>query len=234
MVSDFMVSLTRRAKGLIKQALPASVFYQLNTGRKRLQWAPAQWAFARSAQTPIWRPAEELPVLQSQYAPPPAYSYDPEAVVKRGRHRARTIDKLMAHARRPVHDVLELGCWDGMVSASLQGMTRRTAIDLRKTGFDARASAAGVDLLEMDAAHLTFGDESFDFVFSYDTFEHFTDPEAVFHEASRVLRPGGLLYLVFGPLYLSPRGLHAYRTITVPYCHLLFAPEVLNQFADSL
>ena len=39
----------------------------------------------------------------------------------------------------------------------------------------------------MDAAKLQFKDESFDFVFSYDTFEHFAKPELVLQEAMEKL-----------------------------------------------
>ena len=35
----------------------------------------------------------------------------------------------------------------------------------------------------MDASNLKFEDESFDFVFSYDSFEHFENAEQVLNEA---------------------------------------------------
>ena len=87
--------------------------------------------------------------------------------------------------------------------------------------------------LLMDAANLEFANESFDFVFSFDAFEHFKEPESVLKEAVRVLRKGGYIYLFFGPLYMSPMGLHAYRSITVPYCQFFFPKELLEEYADT-
>ena len=45
-----------------------------------------------------------------------------------------------------------------------------------------------------DARRLPFADASFDVVFSYSVFQHFTKPDAVasFSEIGRVLRPGGI------------------------------------------
>jgi hypothetical protein len=46
-----------------------------------------------------------------------------------------------------------------------------------------------------------------------------------------VLRPGGYLFLLFGPVYTSPYGLHAYRQIPVPYCQYLFTDADLKAYA---
>ena len=108
-----------------------------------------------------------------------------------------------------------------------------TAIDNRDVGFDKRASREGVRLLQMDATALRFEDESFDFVFSYDCFEHFVSPEDVLREAIRVVRKGGYIYLEFGPLYYSSFGEHAYRSIAVTYCKFLFPKNLINDFATS-
>jgi len=83
----------------------------------------------------------------------------------------------------------------------------------------------------MDAARLGFADGHFDCVFSLASFEHFRDPIAVMEEAIRVVRKGGFIYLHFGPLYLSAYGLHAYRSITIPYCQCLFDKETLVIFS---
>jgi ubiquinone/menaquinone biosynthesis C-methylase UbiE len=87
-----------------------------------------------------------------------------------------------------------------------------------------------VSFVAADAASLPLPDESFDVVYSYNTFEHIPRPDAAVSEATRVLRPGGHLYLDFGPLYFSPFGLHAYYSITVPYCQHLWTPEVREAF----
>lgn len=85
--------------------------------------------------------------------------------------------------------------------------------------------------MQMNAVDLKFEDESFDFVFSHDAFEHVGSPEDVLREAMRVVRKGGYIYLDFGPIYYSPFGEHAYESIPVPYCQFLFTREMINNFA---
>jgi len=121
-----------------------------------------------------------------------------------------------------------------MVSCCLQRRGKRTtSIDIRSQGFDERAINEGVNFLQIDAAHLAFGDEHFDFVFSYDSFEHFPAPDLALREAIRVVKTGGYIYLDFGPLYMSPMGFHAYDVITVPFCQFLFPKEQLKEYAGA-
>lgn len=89
------------------------------------------------------------------------------------------------------------------------------------TGFDARYRRAicrelGIDhlppfkLLQMNAEALTFADAPFDFVYSFDVFEHLPNPAAVLREAKRVLRPGGVM-LAYIHLYTCDSGHHDLR-----------------------
>jgi ubiquinone/menaquinone biosynthesis C-methylase UbiE len=175
---------------------------------------------------------EMLGRLQEVYRPPGEYGYDPQTLRIRGVARARQLLKLPGIKR--AQTFLELGCWDGMVCAALAEQGRRaTGVDYRSTGFDSRVQGPNVRLVEMDASNLKFEDNSFDCVFSYDAFEHFEDPEAVLREAIRVTATGGYIYLDFGPLYYSPYGEHAYRSITVPYCQFLFSREMLGRFIEE-
>jgi SAM-dependent methyltransferase len=121
-----------------------------------------------------------------------------------------------------------------MTCHALQTMGRAAVgVDIRVEGLDSRAIAGGAVFAGMDAARLGFADESFDFVFSFNSFEHFPDPEAVLREALRVLRPGGYFYLDFGPVWLSPRGAHQFQTISVPYVECLFTKETLSEYATA-
>lgn len=57
-------------------------------------------------------------------------------------------------------------------------------------------------LVKFDAAGVyPFDDDSFDFVFCCSLIEHIANPQKMLSEISRVLRPGGFLYLSFPPFY---------------------------------
>ena len=185
-----------------------------------------------SGDTPAFLPPEKLEPLQSHYRIPPEYGYDPGTVSLRGERRCAQLMSL--HGFRSARSVLEIGCLDGMVSCMLTRSGKEaTAIDIRGNDFDQRAVAAGVNFKEMDACDLKFDDKSFDALFSYDTFEHVADPELMLSECVRVVKKGGVIYLNFGPLYMSPYGEHAYRSIPLPYCHHLFTHSDLNAFAAA-
>ena len=188
--------------------------------------------FNKASTIPVNLGIDTLEELQNKYPFPPDYGYDKKSLENRGTVRAKEILRLPG-AKKSL-SFLELGCWDGMVSSFLSKKGKRvTAIDKTAEGFDNRAEYQGVKFLQMDAANLQFENESFDFIFSYDSFEHFELPESVLTEAIRVLRHGGYIFLSFGPLYYSPFGEHAYRSITIPYCQFLFPKELINIYTNQ-
>jgi SAM-dependent methyltransferase len=223
------------AKSAIKQILPKSAIFHLQRGLRNFDTITARKIFRRSSKTPAWLTLDELEKLHKQYPPAPEYGYDSETLKMRGKQRARDIQRLIGRKKSCYSDFLELACCDGMVSCAfeLEGKNA-TATDIQSGGFDPRAKKAGVEFLEMDASDLRFNDESFDVIFSYAAFEHFSDPEKVLQEAIRVVRQGGLIYLNFGPLYMSPFGLHFYRSIPVPYCQLLFSTDTINIYSEKI
>ena len=173
----------------------------------------------------------ELARLQGEFPMPAPYPYDESALTIRAQQKCAEV-LWMCEDDRYVHkSFLELGCADGMVCVALmqQGKTV-IGVDFRGDQFHVKAREAGADLREMDATHLSFDDGTFDCIYSYDAFEHFFDPKAVLREAHRVLRPGGFLFLSYGPLYMAPMGLHAYESIPVPYCQILFSREEMECF----
>jgi SAM-dependent methyltransferase len=75
--------------------------------------------------------------------------------------------------------------------------------------------------LQMDASRMDFPDESFDLVYSFNVFEHLSDPKAVLEEKIRVTRPGGCVLTHFH-LYSSDSGGHDVRILAgerrgIPY-----------------
>lgn len=226
--------MNQRIKSIIKKIVPEFVLYKLLTIFSTLKIIKTKKIFERAPEIPIWLGWDILESLQQKYPFPPEYGYDLQSLEQRGKERAGEILGLIHTKKEKINSFLELGCWDGMVSCNLQRVGKMTtAIDNKSEGFDKRSVRKGVTLLQMNAAHLQFEDESFDFVFSYDVFEHFAEPELVLQEAARVVKRGGYIYLTFGPLYMSPMGLHGYRSIPVPYCQLLFQKELLKDFTNA-
>lgn len=226
---------TARAKLAASRVLPPAVVASLRDLRIAMKSGErnrTERVFGAATTEPEHLAVDALEAMQRKYPKPPDYGYNPDALEIRGRSRAAEI--LAMPGASTSTSFLEIGCWDGMVSWALQNAGRTTfAIDNRAEGFDARASAVGVDLRQMDAEHLEFADESFDFVFSYDAFEHFARPDEVLAEISRVVKSGGYVWLLFGPLFLSPYGGHACPPITVPYSQILWSERVIDDFTRS-
>ena len=105
------------------------------------------------------------------------------------------------------------------IGRKILGMDRRFLRELRR--------ALGVTTLpmpklcSMNATAMTFPDQSFDFVYSFNVFEHLPAPAAVLREIRRVLKPGGCVVSHLH-LYTSDSGCHDVRILSgqrecVPY-----------------
>ncbi len=96
--------------------------------------------------------------------------------------------------------VLDAACGSGYGSHYLarNGALKVIGVDIAE---DAVAHAAmtyemeNVEFRVMDVAAMSFKDESFDLVCSFETIEHIPDHEAFLFEARRVLKPGGKLVI---------------------------------------
>ncbi len=94
-------------------------------------------------------------------------------------------------------DVLEIGCGLGTMAMNWarQG-AKITAIDLNPISVaqtSQRFKLYGLTglILQMDANNLSFGDQAFDYVYSWGVLHHSPDLQRSVDEAFRVLRPGG-------------------------------------------
>jgi SAM-dependent methyltransferase len=123
---------------------------------------------------------------------------EPEVHLKRTR---RMIDI-------PSADVLVLGVGDGHELELWQQQAPRslTAADFHG---DARWRALPrVRFARADVRALPFGDASFDLVASTALLEHVSDVDVVCGEMARVVRPGGVVFANFGPLWHTYGGAH--------------------------
>ena len=118
--------------------------------------------------------------------------------------------------------LLEVGAGDGMLGVLLNAVGHEvTLCDLDDWRTE---QARGLEFIAADCcARIPCEQDKFNVVCSFNTFEHLTDPSKAFKEMIRVTSDDGLLYLDFGPLYCSPWGLHAYRSIRLPYPQFLFS-----------
>jgi ubiquinone/menaquinone biosynthesis C-methylase UbiE len=179
---------------------------------------------------PQWLGLQEMEKLCAEYTWESSYHYDDDSVAQRGRHRVKELETLIPTFSE-AKDFLEMGCGDGMVSAFLADKGKQAiGIDWFGARFDPRALNSKAKIYEMDAQAMSFPDNSFDVIFSYDSFEHFPRPDLVLKETYRLLRKGGYMYHEFGHLYPSPYGLHAYRSVPVPYCQFLFKEETIKEY----
>jgi ubiquinone/menaquinone biosynthesis C-methylase UbiE len=98
--------------------------------------------------------------------------------------------------------VLDIGCGDaGVIIAFAEAGANVVGIEVDERSIHRgrlRAEEHGVSatLLEGAAESLAFPDESFDLVILDNVLEHVQDRERTLSEIHRVLRPGGLLYMV--------------------------------------
>ena len=111
---------------------------------------------------------------------------------------ARLLETIVRYAN-PDDVVLDAGCGSGRVFQHRQAGKVRPGVG-RIVGIDVtdepRENENLTDAAKGDLGKLPFRDDQFDIAIVSHVAEHLTDPEAVFGELSRVLKPGGRLLLL--------------------------------------
>ena len=96
--------------------------------------------------------------------------------------------------------------------------------------------ATKLDFFQADITDLSrFSDASFDVIGSDAVFEHVKDIDSVLKELRRVLRPGGIMYAAYGPLWYSCGGDHisGFDGISTGYNHLLLEPNEYERYMED-
>jgi len=94
--------------------------------------------------------------------------------------------------------ILDVGCASGFFLESLGKSWNRQGVELFCLAVERSQTRPGIVVHESDLASVAFPKETFDVVCSFDVIEHLTDPMPIFHEARRILKPGGCLLLGTG------------------------------------
>src|ERR671928_839053 len=112
------------------------------------------------------------------------------------------VDAIKRMGIKPGDRVLEVGVGTGINAALYPTDCSVTGIDLSSSMLEkarervARKGLRNVRLLEMDAARLTFADDSFDIVYAPYLVSVVPDPVQVVKEMRRVCRPGGKIIIL--------------------------------------
>lgn len=125
-------------------------------------------------------------------------------------------------APAPGERVLDVGCGKGHLVKAL------SELGVDAVGIDLNPNAADVAVVPrvrtMSATSLDFEDDSFDAVVSFHAIEHIPPVEEAISEMARVVKPGGMVLLVYPAEPI--RGLYAIPTSVILHGNPLRAREV--------
>lgn len=134
--------------------------------------------------------------------------------------------------------VLDVGCGGGEMAIEIAeaGAARVVGIDMVPKLIDAARArlaqrpelARRVEFVCADV-HAWQPGEAFDVAISRAAFEHIEHPGAFLQRLGVLLRPGGVLATVFGPMFHSPFGDHlwGFFDVQIPYRGVLFNEQAL-------
>lgn len=178
------------------------------------------------------KPETLFELLQKRFSPAGNYGYDAYSTWERGFERARNLLKKTG-LTTPGIKFFEAGCGDGMVGKAMDSYGHEVMLSDLDDWRDSRV--ADLAFLQADLGQrIPIPDDQFDLIVSYNTFEHLQDPAQAFRELYRICKPGGMLYIDFGPLYCSPWGLHAYHSLHMPYLQFLFSENFIRDKLHEL
>jgi ubiquinone/menaquinone biosynthesis C-methylase UbiE len=160
--------------------------------------------------------------LQMRYCGVGEYGYDAYSTWSRGVQRADALIRLLDRLKSPGAQILETACGDGMTGFALSSFGHKVILTDLEDWRDVRAQGMRFDAADICEA-LPMQEGKFVICVTYNSFEHFPNPRVALKEMVRVLEPGGWLFAEFGPLFAGPWGLHAYRTLRMPFPQFLFS-----------
>lgn len=123
--------------------------------------------------------------------------------------------------------VVDFGCGEGAeaIEMARKGAARVIGIDIREDVLNIarkNAEAAGV---QDRCVFGTSATELADVIVSLDAFEHFGRPDEILRIMHGLLKPGGEVWISFGPTWYHPMGGHLFSVF--PWAHLIFSESAL-------
>jgi ubiquinone/menaquinone biosynthesis C-methylase UbiE len=108
--------------------------------------------------------------------------------------------------------VLDVGCSASHVKYLSKYVKEIVGINLDITSDKSNIESIDENykFIQMDGTHLEFPDNSFDFVYSSNVFEHINDLPLALSEQQRVVKRNGYIYAVWYPIWSGPRGHHVH------------------------
>ncbi|WP_425257369.1 class I SAM-dependent methyltransferase [Rubrivivax sp. RP6-9] len=115
-------------------------------------------------------------------------------------HPYRIFERTVAAAlRSPQDTLLDAGC--GRTVPVLRRFAGRAGRLIGVELVDFTEVPPGIETYKTDLAHLPLPDACVDLIMSRSVFEHLTDPDAVYRELARVLKPGGRIVFLTANLW---------------------------------
>lgn len=130
--------------------------------------------------------------------------------------------------------LFDIGCGHGnqVLGAVLAGARMAVGVDVVEVFLEMAQRNAEFLGIEDKVAFTTNAEKDFgrnwaDVALSQNSFEHFNDPADILQKVHNILKPGGLFFLTFGPLWYHPFGAHHMFMIKMPWAHLLFSKKTI-------
>jgi 2-polyprenyl-3-methyl-5-hydroxy-6-metoxy-1,4-benzoquinol methylase len=171
--------------------------------------------------------SKEFDLLQSQYTQWwPNYGYDDYSKWQRGVERA--IELIGTYDLQvPGQSILEVACGDGMTGIAIASYGHRVELIDIEDWRDPRAKSLDFRLGDV-CIESGLGGSDYDFIYSFNAFEHLPNPDIALANMVAACKPGGRIFMQFDPLYASPLGLHAF-SFMMPYPQFLFADSLIQE-----
>ena len=130
--------------------------------------------------------------------------------------------------------ILDMGCGDGSYALMMAKFSdcKVNGVDLIGDFYEAEiyAKKNKIDNLYLANKNVSeISSNKYDIIISHDSFEHFDEPDKMFNEMVRVLKPGGYLWIQFGPAWFGPYGRHMSGTFRKdrPWVHLVLPEKTI-------